>query len=664
MEIEQPSQSPKTTGFSVQTKFCLGILLILGLFTSLMSFGLYRQLQDTLVSSVYEKSEIILAELEATRKYISSTLRPRISSLVSQDEFVLEAMSTAYVSRQIMETFQNMFPDFSYKRAALNPREPRNLADKFEKEILSRFQNDRSLKEWHGILTKADKRFFVRMVPIYTESGCLRCHGNPDSAPAELIALYGPENGFGRRQDEISGMDVLSFPVERAMGQIWRQALGLLGPGILAIFAAMIMVIALFRSLVVNRIQNVEKFFSEFISDGGDLSRRIQTDQRDEIGQLCQSFNTMADHLSRIIKERDDLLVESDSQRQKMSSIFDGITDKLMLITPNKSVLMANAASLEGVIGGFENLKCFQLIYRLSKPCSGCLLEKTLIEKAPIFGEVCQENQEVYLAHFYPIISKSDGSVESVVHYCKSITEKKRLEQNMMQAEKLASLGQLVAGVSHELNNPLGLVLFYAELLKKELPSGSKHLMDIEVIGRHSETCRTVVRDLLKFARSAETRPVLGNVNECLEEVLSVIEKQFAKDGVKIEKHFDQNIPCISFDRNRLKQVWMNLLLNSRQAIVSGNGIITVRTVRDETQSTVSVTIMDNGEGIPDDVKRKIFDPFFTTKKTGEGTGLGLSVSYGIVKDHGGEISFESRQGEGSTFTVILPETTEALIYG
>ena len=108
----------------------------------------------------------------------------------------------------------------------------------------------------------------------------------------------------------------------------------------------------------------------------------------------------------------------------------------------------------------------------------------------------------------------------------------------------------------------------------------------------------------------------------------------------------------------------MNLLLNSRQAIVSGNGIITVRTVRDETQGTLRVTIMDNGEGIPDAVKRKIFDPFFTTKKTGEGTGLGLSVSYGIVKDHGGDISFESRQGEGSTFTVILPETTEALIYG
>ena len=202
-----------------------------------------------------------------------------------------------------------------------------------------------------------------------------------------------------------------------------------------------------------------------------------------------------------------------------MSSIFDGITDKLMLIAPDKSVLMANAASLEGVTGGFENLKCFQLIYRLSKPCSGCLLEKTLIEKAPIFGEVSQENQEVYLAHFYPIISKSDGAVESVVHYCKSITEKKRLEQNMMQAEKLASLGQLVAGVAHELNNPLGLVLFYAELLKKELPPGSKHLMDIEVIGKHTETCRTVVRDLLKFARSVETRPVLGNLNECLEEV-------------------------------------------------------------------------------------------------------------------------------------------------
>ncbi|MDD3472574.1 MAG: DUF3365 domain-containing protein [Syntrophaceae bacterium] len=664
MAIKRSAMGGLGGRWSLQTKFCVGIVLLLALFTSLMSFGMYMQLTDSMYNSVYEKSEIILGELEATRKYVASILRPRVSSLVSQDEFVLEAMSTAYVSREIMGTFQKMFPDFTYKRAALNPREPRNQADAFEQEIISRFQKDRSLKEWHGIVTRDDQRFFVRMVPIKTENACLRCHGEPDDAPAKLISLYGPQNGFKRNPDEISGLDVLSFPVESAMDQIWRQAMGLLGPGLLAIIASMIMVIALFRSLVVNRIEKVKNFFADFVSDGGDLSRRIEFKQKDEIGELCRSFNTMADRLNGIMEERDELLVESDRQRQKMASIFDGITDKLMLISPDKSVIMANAASLEGITEKTENLKCFQLIHGMSEACPGCLLQQALNEKVPIFGEVCQDNKEVYLAHFYPIISKTDGSVESVVHYCKSITEKKRLEESMVQAEKLASLGQLVAGVAHELNNPLGLVLFYAELIKKELPPGSEHLMDLEVIEKHTRICKTVVRDLLKFAGSSRSVPIPGNLNESIEEVVSVLEKQFSKDGIKIDRNFDPGIPLIDFDRNRLKQVWMNLLLNSRQAITTSDGRITVSTSIVRDTGAVHVTVSDNGLGIPYDIQRKIFDPFFTTKKTGEGTGLGLSVSYGIVREHGGEIIVESQPGRGSTFTVILNERTGILTYG
>lgn len=663
--MEEEDKSPLTTkrGLSLQTKFSLGIILILGLFSGLLSYGLYRQLEDSLVKNVYEESQIILAELEATRKYVAEILRPRISSLVSSDEFVLEAMSTTYVSRQIMDRFQTVFPNFSYKRAAINPREKRNQADAFEKRILLRFERDRTLKEWQDIVSRENERFFVRMVPIYTESPCLRCHGDPSDAPARLIGLYGPQGGFGRKQGEIGGMDVLSFPVESAMVQIRSQALAILGPSLFAIVAAMMLVIALFRTLVVNRIGRVEKFFSEFVSDGSDLSRRIKSDQGDEIGQLCGGFNVMADKLSDLMKERDDLLLESVSQREKMRSIFDGITDKLMLITPDKTVLMANAASISGIKGNTEDLKCYQLIHEFSEPCSGCLLEKTIAEKIPIFGEVCKGNQEIYLAHFYPIMNKRTNTVDSVVHYCKSITEKKRMEQHMMQAEKLASLGQLVAGVAHELNNPLGLIVFYAELLKKELPPGSEHLMDIEVIERHTETCKTVVQDLLKFARSAEKVWALGQLNASIEEVLSVLEKQFAKDGVRIEKHLDPKLPMIYFDKSKLKQVWMNLLLNARQAIDKENGLITVSAKLDETGNMVSVMIKDNGQGIPPDIIHKIFDPFFTTKRTGEGTGLGLSVSYGIVKDHGGDISVQSEPGGGSMFTVMIPKKVEAPAY-
>ncbi len=664
MKAQIQSHAVGTRGLSLQTKFSAGIVIILGLFTGLLSYGLYRQLEESLIRSVYEKSEIILAELEATRKYVSDILRPRISSLISGDEFVLEAMSTTYVSRQIMDRFQKMFPEFSYKRAAMDPRAPSNQADTFEREILSRFQQDPDLKDWQGLVTRNNERFFVRMVPIHMDAACLRCHGERDSAPAKLLDLYGSDRGFGRKVGDIAGMDVLSFPVESAMGQIRHRTVAIVVPGVVAMLAALLLVIAFFRRLVVNRVALLKGFFSEFVSDASGLGRRLNIVQQDEIGGVCRAFNVMADRLNDLMKDRSDLLLESISQREKMRSIFDGITDKLMLIAPDRSVLMANAASTREGQEETEGLKCYQLIHEFAVPCSGCPLEETLEKKTPTFGEVCLGVHETYLAHFYPILDKATGEVESVVHYCKSVTEKKQMEQHMMQAEKLASLGQLVAGVAHELNNPLGLILFYVELLKKDLPPGSEHLTDLEVIERHSETCRSVVQDLLKFSRNVDTVRVPSQLNDSIAKVISVLEKQFVKEGIRVKKCFDPHLPVIYFDGSKLQQVWMNLLLNAKQAVRSGDGLITVTTRREEATGMVSVIIEDNGLGMSPEIIHKIFDPFFTTKKVGEGTGLGLSVSYGIIREHGGDITVKSRPSAGSVFEVLIPEKMKGLDYG
>ena len=219
----RPADIPK--GLSLQTKFSLGMILILLIVTGALSYWLYRELEKSLINSVYEKSEIILAELEATRKYVSDTLRPRIYSLVAPDEFVLEAMSTTYVSTKIMERFRRSFPEFLYKRAAVNPRNPQNEADVFEKDIMDLFLKDREMKDWKGVVTRNQQRFFVRMVPIYVESSCLHCHADQQSAPRKLIELYGGNGGFGRTVGDIAGMDVLFFPVETAMSQIGRRAI-------------------------------------------------------------------------------------------------------------------------------------------------------------------------------------------------------------------------------------------------------------------------------------------------------------------------------------------------------------------------------------------------------------------------------------------------------
>lgn len=236
----------------------------------------------------------------------------------------------------------------------------------------------------------------------------------------------------------------------------------------------------------------------------------------------------------------------------------------------------------------------------------------------------------------------------------KDISMRKEMDQKLLQTDKLASLGQLSAGVAHEINNPLGLILGYTQLIMKGSEKASQLYKDLKVIEKHAMNCKKIVEDLLKFSRATETskRPI--HINELLGEVLEVIETKFGLENVKIEKAPGKNLPQITLDPDKIRQVFMNLLMNARQAI-EGKGRIMVATSLSEDGRHIIVTVSDTGCGIPADIIDKIFDPFFTTKSTSMGTGLGLSVSYGIIKDHDGDIQVKSTVDAGSTFTISLP---------
>ncbi len=161
-----------------------------------------------------------------------------------------------------------------------------------------------------------------------------------------------------------------------------------------------------------------------------------------------------------------------------------------------------------------------------------------------------------------------------------------------------------------------------------------------------------------------DTVRVPSQLNDSIAEVISVLEKQFVKEGIEVKKSFDPHLPLVYLDESKLQQVWMNLLLNAKQAVRRGEGLITIATRYDEASGMISVIIEDNGEGMSPEIIHKIFDPFFTTKKVGEGTGLGLSVSYGIIREHGGDIKVKSRPAAGSVFEVLIPEKMKGLGYG
>ena len=236
------------------------------------------------------------------------------------------------------------------------------------------------------------------------------------------------------------------------------------------------------------------------------------------------------------------------------------------------------------------------------------------------------------------------------------IKAQRAAESRLMQAAKLAAVGEMAAGIAHELNNPLTTVSGFAELLLEDIPEDSPQREDMELILREARRARGVVRRLLDFSRQSETIRVRADMNEVVEDVLSLTRHLFHTNGVQVHLALEENLPWVSMDRNQMKQVMLNLFHNAIHAMPDGGDLrITTRSRQRDNARWISVAIRDTGIGIPPENLDRIFEPFFTTKSSSQGTGLGLSVTYGIVSDHGGFIDLESEPGVGSCFTVWLP---------
>ncbi len=232
----------------------------------------------------------------------------------------------------------------------------------------------------------------------------------------------------------------------------------------------------------------------------------------------------------------------------------------------------------------------------------------------------------------------------------------KTTQAQLVQSEKLSAVGEFVAGVAHELNNPLAAVMGFSEMLK-DADVEEKHRRHLDLIFKSARRCQKIVQSLLSFARrhQPERKPVA--VNKLIEEVLEIVAYQLRTNNVEVVCRFASDLPLVLADGHQIQQVLLNLVNNARQAIEAhqASGRITITT--EAGTRFIRVMIQDNGPGIPPDYLQRIFDPFFTTKEVGKGTGLGLSLCYGLIKEHGGDITVASQPGKGATFTIELPAT-------
>jgi PAS domain S-box-containing protein len=251
------------------------------------------------------------------------------------------------------------------------------------------------------------------------------------------------------------------------------------------------------------------------------------------------------------------------------------------------------------------------------------------------------------------LIRDETGQRLGFVVRVRDLTDEWRLAEQLRQTEKLAALGELVAGVAHEVNNPLTGISAFAQLLLEETMSDEQR-DSIRLIKREADRAVGVIRDLLVFSRKTQSRAVPVDVNACLEQTIRLRAHGFRSSGIEVITDLDPALPAVRADEQRLQQVFLNLIVNAEHALQQRpERRLTVRTRTVDTW--MEIEMCDTGVGMTPEVLAHIFEPFFTTKPEGTGTGLGLSVSYGIVHSHGGTLTAESAPGAGATFRVRLP---------
>jgi len=358
--------------------------------------------------------------------------------------------------------------------------------------------------------------------------------------------------------------------------------------------------------------------------------------------------------------------------KNKLQTLFDAITDQVVMIDRDFNIKMANRK--EGTNSG----KCHIKIFNLPRPCEKCPGAMVFQQKKSITLEE-KYGDEYYLLQAYPIFDDS-GEVDGVLEFSRQITKQKNMEMQLMQTDKLASLGQLVSGIAHEINNPntfiRGNVLIVQEAMKDILPILDEYARDaknlqiarlnydvfksnipilLEDMAQGTNRIKAIVEGLRKFAKRDDG--VLNDevdLNEIIQSCLRLVANQIGRKA-KVKLQLDGNIPKVKGNFQRLEQVVVNILINASQAIETKMGSIVVSTLHMEKDKENLLKISDNGKGIDAKTLKQIFDPFFTTKRNQGGTGLGLSIAYGIIKEHKGRIEVESKQGSGTTFSLYIP---------
>ncbi|MBA2874460.1 sensor histidine kinase [Thermaerobacillus caldiproteolyticus] len=378
----------------------------------------------------------------------------------------------------------------------------------------------------------------------------------------------------------------------------------------------------------------------------------IQYDEAD-----LSFFQQLCDQLAVCI-ENARLYNEVLTSKKEWEETFRAVSEMILVVDLQGNILRYNDAAKEFFQFDLQKNARENVHQLLSMDINESPIIENLQTKKPVHRQI-HIQQRVCELHSYPVFNESQNMYAAII-YINDITEKCRIEAQLLQSGKLAAIGEMAAGIAHELNNPLTAILGNAQLLLRSVPKDDrsyKLLSDIHSCGKR---CKTIIQNLLTFSRQDEYMFEDCSVNEAVEQVLGLIGDQIKKQNIMIQKKLDDSIEFIEGNVQQIGQIILNLLINAKDALEDTNipnKVITIetRSILENEKHWVLLSVKDNGKGISTQHLQEIFNPFFTTKRPGKGTGLGLSVSLGIAEAHGGTIEVMSELGKGSQFILKLP---------
>jgi len=394
----------------------------------------------------------------------------------------------------------------------------------------------------------------------------------------------------------------------------------------------------------------------------GDLSTPLEIASANEIGILANSFDQMTKRLR-------DSEQELKASEEKYRSLFDNDPNPIFVFDRSTfKIIDANIRATEKY--GYSKEELLQMSFRdLGDPEDAEKIRSSVVEACISLPKVrhCKKNGSIMHVDIHSCPRVHLGE-DVIIANIADISDSIQAEAQLIQASKMATLGEMSAGVAHELNQPLNAIRIGSDLLKKIVESGEELEPDLtgkvsREIGAQVERAASIINHLREFGRKSEPDQLEKVfINKPITDVFTVLGQQLKLKQIKVNLDLDETLPSIYGLSNRLEQVFINLVMNARDAIEEmlengsqneGEGLLTIRTYQEK--GRVVALVGDNGNGMPERVKEKIFEPFFTTKDVGRGTGLGLSISYGIVKDYEGTIEVESMPGSGTTFKITFP---------